>query len=77
MSLSLFNTCPISNNFTPFTPFTAFQPVIMPLVTPKSTGDRTEEWTNKLVGKNIHEEEAESTATVGRPLPDPPDETKC
>lgn len=74
MSLSLFNSCPISNNFTPFTPF---QPVIMPLVTPKSTGDRTEEWTNKLVGKNIHEEDAESTATVGRPGPDPLEEAEC
>jgi hypothetical protein len=42
---------------------------IMPLVVPGVTtqsGDRTEEWTNKLSGKKIHEGE-ESNQTVSRP----------
>lgn len=70
MSLSLFNqTCPANNhinysNTTPWTFEQHQQPAIMPLVTGQSTGDRTEEWTNKLVGKNIHEDESESTVTV-------------
>lgn len=64
MSLSPFNQlCPVNNYTTPWT-FETQQPVIMPLVTPKATGDKTEEWTNKLVGKNIHDEQVESSTTV-------------
>lgn len=39
----------------------------MPLVTAQSTGDPKEEWTNKLVGKTLHDDE--STATVSSLCP--------
>lgn len=40
----------------------------MPLVTPTSVaGNKTDEWTNKLVGKTIHDDE--STTTVSSPHP--------
>jgi hypothetical protein len=43
----------------------------MPLVVPgitSNSGDKTEEWTNKLVGKKLSEDQ--NNETVSTPIPD-------
>ena len=65
------NICPAAINFNQdITPWTLdSQAANMPLVTANqaSGDDKKDEWTNKLVGKNIHEDDSESTVTVGLP----------
>jgi hypothetical protein len=44
----------------------------MPLVVPGlmgNSGDKTDEWTNKLVGKKLSEQESNETVRACRPLP--------
>ncbi|KAK1585674.1 uncharacterized protein LY79DRAFT_558059 [Colletotrichum navitas] len=63
-----------SNKHTNPSPITTAQTVTMPLVVPginnESSGDKTEEWTNKLVGKKLHEEESNETTFCKRDLPE-------
>lgn len=70
------NICPAAINFNQDTTLWTLdsQAANMPLVTANqaSGDDKKDEWTNKLVGKNIHEEESESTATVSASACDNP-----
>ena len=40
-------------------------PLVVPGITSK-TGDKTEEWTNKLVGKKLHDETSSETVCTHR-----------
>ncbi|EEY20161.1 hypothetical protein HYQ45_012098 [Verticillium longisporum] len=45
----------------------------MPLVVPgiqSQSGDLTEEWTNKLVGKTLHDEKSDETCFCKKDLPE-------
>jgi len=45
-------------------------PLVVPGINNESSGDKTEEWTNKLVGKKLHEEESNETTFCKRDLPE-------
>ncbi|KAK2037568.1 hypothetical protein LZ31DRAFT_480825 [Colletotrichum somersetense] len=46
-------------------------PLVVPGINNESSGDKTEEWANKLVGKKLHEEESNETTFCKRDLPKP------
>lgn len=48
--------------------YTDTMPLVVPGITSNGSGDKTEEWMNKLVGKKISESEP-SNETVSRPDP--------
>ncbi|TDZ22340.1 Uncharacterized protein C8034_v000524 [Colletotrichum sidae] len=45
-------------------------PLVVPGINNNAPDDRTAEWTNKLVGKKLHEEESNETTFSKRDLPE-------
>ncbi|KAK1995558.1 hypothetical protein LX36DRAFT_751028 [Colletotrichum falcatum] len=44
-------------------------PLVVPGINNESSGDKTEEWTNKLVGKKLHDEVSDEMTFCKRDLP--------